>query len=92
MSVMPKHYRKPHVIDVTPCRQLWKRSIFADNCEVKETWYIHVFDDKQLFVVLRGRYFMLSLNRDYSWNEMIEYGVNEAKVERRFLENVPLHV
>lgn len=35
---------------------------------------------------------MLSLNRDYSWNEMIEYGVNEAKVERRFLENVPLHV
>ena len=60
--------------------------------EVKETWYIHAFNDKQLFVVLKGRYFMLSLNRDYSWNEMIEYGVNEAKVERRFLENVPLHV
>ena len=26
------------------------------------------------------------------WNEMIEYGVNHAKVERRFLESIPLHI
>lgn len=60
--------------------------------EVKETWYIHAFNDKKLFVVLKGRYFILPLNRDDSWNDMIDYGVKKAKVERHFLENIPLHV
>lgn len=60
--------------------------------EVKLTWYIHAFSDKQLFVVLKGRYFELPVKRNETWNEMIEYGVIEGKVERHFLENVPLHV
>jgi len=60
--------------------------------EVKITWYIHAFSDSQLYVVLPGKFFAISLLRDDTWNEMIEYGVNVANVERHFLENVPLHV
>ena len=60
--------------------------------DIKLTWYIHAFNDNQLYVVLSGKYFLISLLRDDTWSEMIEYGVNAANVERHFLENVPLHV
>lgn len=60
--------------------------------EVKETWYIHAFNDKILHVVLAGKRFEVSLHKDETWNEMIEYGVEFAKVERHFLEKIPLHV
>lgn len=60
--------------------------------EVKLTWYIHAFSDSQLYVVLPGKFFAISLLRDDTWNEMIEYGVNVANVERYFLENVTLHI
>lgn len=60
--------------------------------EVKLTWYIHAFNDNQLFVVLRGSYFAISLKKDETWIDMIEYGVNIANVERSFLENVPLYI
>ena len=60
--------------------------------EVKLTWYIHTFSDKTLFVILKGKYFELSVKRDKTWNEMIEYGVNKCNVEKHFLENIPLHV
>ena len=59
---------------------------------LKETWYIHAFDEEKLYVVLRGKWFQIALYKDDSWNEMIEYGVKEAKVERRFLESIPLHI
>ena len=60
--------------------------------EIKETWYIHAFDDKVLHVVLTGKRFELSLQKGEGWSEMIEHGVNIAKVERSFLENIPLCV
>lgn len=60
--------------------------------EVKLTWYVHAFNDSQLNVVLSGKFFSISLLRDDSWNEMIEYGVKVANVERDFLENIPLHI
>lgn len=60
--------------------------------EIKETWYIHAFDDKVLHVVLTGKRFEISLHKDDTWSEMIEYGVEVAKVERSFLEEIPLHV
>ncbi len=59
---------------------------------LKETWYIHAFNEEKLYVVLRGKWFQIALYKDDSWNEMIEYGVKEAKVERRFLESIPLHI
>ena len=42
--------------------------------EVKETWYIHAFDDKVLHVVLAGKRFEISLHKDETWDEMIAYG------------------
>ena len=60
--------------------------------EVKLTWYVHAFNDSQLYVVLPGKFFSISLLRDDTWNEMIEYGVKVANVERLFLENVPLNI
>jgi len=50
------------------------------------------FSDSRLFVVLRGKYFAISLQRDDTWNEMIEYGLKIANVESHYLETVPLHV
>ena len=59
---------------------------------IKETWYCHAFSDEKLFVVLKGKWFKISLERDETWNEMIEYGVDSANVERCFLEKIPLHI
>lgn len=59
---------------------------------VLPTWYIHAFNMNSLYVVLQGKYFKISQHRDNTWNEMIEYGVNNADVERQYLENIPLHI
>lgn len=59
---------------------------------IKETWYCHAFGDEKMFVVLAGRWFPISLKRDETWDEMIEYGVCVAKVERGYLETIPLHI
>lgn len=64
--------------------------ILKDN--IKATWYIHAFNDKTLFVVLRGKWFELSRKKDESWNEMIEYGTKIAQVESYYLESIPLHI
>ncbi len=60
--------------------------------EVKPTWYIHAFSNSQLYVVLPGKFFAVSLLRDNTWDEMIEYGTRTANVGEHFLENVPLSV
>jgi hypothetical protein len=59
--------------------------------QVKRTWYIHAFNDKKLIVVLKEKSFHLSLQRDNTWDEMIAYG-QSVDVEKRYLENIPLHV
>ena len=59
---------------------------------IKETWYCHAFSDEKLLVVLKGKWFAISLVRDETWDEMIEYGVNKANVERGYLETIPLHI
>ena len=59
--------------------------------QVKATWYIHAFNDKKLIVVLHGKSFCISLYKDDTWNEMIAYG-ELVNVEKRYLENIPLHV
>ncbi len=59
---------------------------------VKETWYCHAFSDEKLLVVLKGKYFEISLKRDETWDEMIEYGVVVGKVERCYLETIPLYI
>ena len=59
---------------------------------IKKTWYCHAFSDKKLLVVLKGKWFEISLKRDKTWDEMIEYGAVDANVERRYLETIPLHI
>lgn len=59
---------------------------------VLPTWYIHAFNRKILYVILQGKYFKISRHRNKSWEDMIEYGVNKANVERKYLENIPLHI
>lgn len=59
---------------------------------VLPTWYIHAFNRKVLYVVLQRKYFKISRHKNKSWDEMIEYGVTQAKVERHFLEHIPLHI
>lgn len=59
---------------------------------IRKSWYIHAFNDKTLLVVLWGRWFEIALERDESWDGMIEYGVKVAEVEQRYLESIPLHV
>lgn len=60
--------------------------------EVKATWYIHAFSNDKLIVVLKDKVFIVSLLKNETWNEMIEYGVRFAQVELHFLENIPLHI
>lgn len=43
-------------------------------------------------MVLSSKWFEIALHKAESWNEMIEYVVKYAKVERRFLESIPLHI
>ena len=57
---------------------------------IKETWYCHAFSSERLIAVLKGKWFEISLKRDETWDEMIEYGVVHANVERRYLETIPL--
>jgi len=59
---------------------------------VKETWYCYAFSCERLFVILKGKWFEISLERDQTWDEMIEYGATHANVERRYLETIPLHI
>ena len=59
---------------------------------IKETWYCHAFNSERLLVVLKGRWFEISLKRDETWDEMREYGALHGNVERRYLETIPLHI
>ena len=59
---------------------------------VKETWYIHAFEEHTLIVILKGKYFKLPHKRDRSWIEMIKYGYKSSKVKKKYLKNIPLHI
>lgn len=59
---------------------------------IKETWYGHAFSNEQLLVILKDKWFKISLKRDETWDEMIQYGMEHAKVERCYLESIPLHI
>ena len=59
--------------------------------QVKKTWYIHAFNEKELIVVLPGKSFRISPRRDKTWDDMIAYG-EAADVERHYLEGIELNV
>lgn len=64
--------------------------MLKDNIEL--TWYCHAFSTQRMYVVFCGKWFEISLYKDKLWDVMIEYGTEIAKVEREYLENIPLHV
>lgn len=74
-----------------PDREIIKLLTILEK-HIKPTWYIHAFNEEKLYVVLQDKWFEISQEKDSSWNDMIEYGVEVAEVERYFLENIPLHV
>lgn len=59
---------------------------------VKKTWYAHGFNEKELYVILCGKYFVLPPKRNFKWREMIRYGVKHADVDKKYLKNIPLHI
>lgn len=59
---------------------------------IKETWYIHAFNAKSLYVILKGKWFEISLYKNETWAEMIEYGIKYAQVERFYLESIQLTI
>lgn len=54
-------------------------------------WYVHFFSDvgNKLYVVFRGRAFMLPKKRDDSWDDMIKFG-ESIGVGRRWTESIPV--
>lgn len=54
-------------------------------------WYIHFYSDldNQLFVIFRGKHFLISKRKDSSWEPMIKYG-ESIGVERRWTETIPV--
>lgn len=64
----------------------------AITAVVKKTWYAHGFNEKELCVILCGKYFVLPPKRCFKWREMIRYGVKYADVDKKYLKNIPLHI
>ena len=60
---------------------------------IKSDWYIHAFNtiENNLFVGLNNKYFKLPVNKDSSWEEMIEYG-EKTGIERKWTESIPLEL
>lgn len=57
----------------------------------KGGWYIHFYSDlgNKLFVLFKGKHFVVSKHKDQSWDEMIAYG-ESIGVERGWTENIPV--
>lgn len=60
--------------------------------KIKISWYCHAFSNEKLYVAFKGNWFAISLKRDETWDEMLEYGVAIARVEHSYLETVPLYI
>jgi hypothetical protein len=59
--------------------------------QIKLTWYAHAFNSNTLFVILKGKVFTVSPHKDETWNEMLVYA-ESVKVEKRYIESIPLSV
>ncbi|MCL2199716.1 MAG: hypothetical protein FWB80_12415 [Defluviitaleaceae bacterium] len=59
--------------------------------ETKLTWYAHAFNDDVLVVILKGKAFRVAPHRDETWEEMLTYAEG-VKVEKRYIESIPLGV
>ena len=60
---------------------------------IQEGWYSHAFnvDTRKLYVIFRGKSFLLPTERDDSWDAMISYG-ESVGCESRWTTSIPLSV
>ena len=79
-----RRYRLPYdiVLQLVP---------ILENNFVDGAWYIQFYstEKNELYVMLKGRHFLLPKYRDASWDEMITYG-EKIGVGRRWTENIPV--
>ncbi len=54
-------------------------------------WYVHFYSDldNKLYVIFRGKHFIVSKKKDSTWDEMIRFG-ESIGVERRWTETIPV--
>lgn len=54
-------------------------------------WYIHFYSDlgNKLYVVFKGKHFLVSKAKDSTWDEMIRFG-ETIGIERRWTETIPV--
>jgi uncharacterized cupin superfamily protein/RimJ/RimL family protein N-acetyltransferase len=54
-------------------------------------WYIHFYSDigNKLYVIFKGKHFLVSKTKDSTWDEMIRFG-DSIGVERRWTETIPV--
>lgn len=62
-----------------------------ENNFVNGEWYIHFYniEKNEMYVILKGRHFLLPKYKDASWDEMIAYG-ETVGVGRRWTANIPV--
>lgn len=76
LSVLKPYFISQHIENVP-----------EDECPI---WHIneyHVADDR-----IMGIADMLKQHIKETWDEMIEYGVNTANVDKCYLKTIPLHI
>lgn len=54
-------------------------------------WYIHFYSDlgNKLYVIFKGKHFLISKKKDSTWDEMIRFG-ESVGVARRWTETIPV--
>ena len=54
-------------------------------------WYIHFFSDlgDKMFVIFKGKHFVIAKYKDRSWDDMISYGTSIG-VGQRWTETIPV--
>lgn len=64
---------------------------FADllSRSMREEFYAHYFNEPKLYVIFKGRFFILPPTKDASWNEMMQFG-NSVGVGEEYTGSIPL--
>lgn len=64
---------------------------FADRLSqaMTEDFYAHYFNNTELYVIFKGRFFVLPKTRDLSWDEMIEFG-RTVGVSEEYTGSIPM--
>ena len=91
-SVSGDEYSLWHISEYCVPDEKMAETAEALTAVVKKTWYAHGFNEKELYVILCGKYFVLPPKRNFNWREMIRYGVKHAEVDKKYLKNIPLHI